>query len=156
MKKTNIPLFEVLFLLVSEIITAGIISVVFLLLQKFNYTVILGAALGCAVATLNFLFLAITTGRIFDRIAEERGSREMTEEEADAFAKKHEAELSAAVKRSFIIRSVTMLLALVLAFLTSFFNVLATLIPLLLLRPYLTLGAIIKDKLEKKREGGDK
>jgi len=158
MNNNKLPKFEIFFLLFGEIIVGIIISLIYLLIRKFDYTVPLGALLGGAVTVLNFLFLSISTGRIFDKIYAERGNREMSEEEAEAFAKQHEGELSAAVKRSFIIRTLTMLLSLVGAFLLEWFNVIATLVPLLMLRPLLTAGAIIKDRIERKRNakgGGD-
>ena len=156
MNKEKLPTFEILFLLFGEIIVSALISLVYILLEKFNFTVILGAALGSCVTVLNFLFLAVSTGRVFDKIYAERGTKEMSEEEADAFAKKHQAELSGAVKLSYIIRNVSMILALVVAFLLKWFDVLATLIPLLMLRPLLMVGAILKDKIERKKDkGGD-
>ena len=75
---------------------------------------------------------------------------EMTEEEAQAFAAKNQAVVQRAAQGSYLIRQILMLGALVLAFVSGWFDVLATLIPLLMFRPLITVHGLFKK--EKKGE----
>lgn len=149
MKNKNLPLFEAALILLGEIIVSLIVCGVYLILDKFSYKVITGAALGSVVTVANFLVLAITTGRAFDRAVEARGTREMTEEEADAFALEQQKEINNAVKLSFIIRNIVMLATLVVAFILDVFSVIATLVPLLMLKPIIIIETLIRQKLGK-------
>ena len=145
----KLPYIETLYIFIGELIVSALVCIGFLIFKRFDYKVLTGALLGSAVTTLNFLFLAVSTTRAFDRALCERGTDEMSEEEADKFAAEHKAALSNAIKISFILRTVTMLLALVLAFLSDFFNVISTLIPLLMLRPIITVEALIRNRKNK-------
>lgn len=146
MKNKNLPLYETAFILIGEIIVSLIVCGVYLIINKFSYKVITGAALGTAVTVLNFLFLAISTNRAFDKAMEARGTKEMNDEEAEKFAEEHGASLQNAVKLSFIIRTFTMLAALIVAFVLKWFDVIATLVPLLMLRPIITAESILRQK----------
>ena len=149
MKSKNVPLFETLLVFIGELAVALITAAVYLLLDKFSYKVITGGALGVLVTTLNFLFLAITTNRAFDKAVEARGTREMTEEEVDAFAKEHQRELNNSVKISFLVRTFTMLATLIAAFLLDYFAIFATLIPLLMMKPIIIIETVIREKFKK-------
>ena len=75
---------------------------------------------------------------------------EMTDEEAQAFTVKHSMEIQNAIKINYIIRTVSMLVTLVAAFiLTDWFSPIATAIPLLMFRPLLYVLELIKKKGEK-------
>lgn len=150
MKNKSLPLYETAFILLGELIVSLIVCGVYLIIDKFSYKVVTGVALGSTVVILNFLFLAISTNRAFDRALELRGTREMDEEEAEKFAEEHRAELNNIVKLSFVIRTLTMLATLVVAFILEWFDVIATLVPLLMLRPIITVEALIRQK----RKGG--
>ena len=141
-----VPFYEAALILAGEIVVSAIICLVYALINKFSYKVITGVALGSIVTTLNFLFLAISTNNAFDRVLEARGDKEMDEDEADEFAKAHEREINNAIKVSFILRTITMLAALVVAFVLEWFDVIATLVPLLMLRPIITVEALIRQK----------
>ncbi len=144
-KNSKLPLFETAAMIIGELITSLIVCGVYLIIRKFDYTVALGALLGSLVTLANFLVLVITTGRAIDRAMEERGEGEMNDEEAAAFTAKHKMRLQAAIKISYILRTATIAGALVLAFLLgSVFDVIATLVPLLMLRPILTVASLIK------------
>lgn len=151
MKNKNLPLFETAFILLGELVVSLIVCLIYFAIGKFSYKVILGASLGTAVTVLNFLFLAITTSRAFDKALDARGTREMDDEDAEKFASEHQASIQNAVKLSFIVRTFTMLAALVAAFLIKQFDVIATLVPLLMLRPIISLEAILRQK----RGGGE-
>ena len=71
----------------------------------------------------------------------------MDEEEAQKFAEENSMPIQNAMKLSFIIRTVSMLAALVVAFILDWFNPIATAIPLLAYRPLLTLIETIKGKV---------
>lgn len=147
MKKQSLPIRELVAIAIGELITSLIISGVFLILKKFDYTVALGAALGSTVTFLNFLILSIMTNRVIDKFLAERGSDELDEEAAQALAMKFQGQVQNQMKLSFIIRILVMIATFVLAFLlTDVFNVIATVIPLLMLRPIITVSEFFKKK----------
>lgn len=146
---------ETLTLLLLELAVAALTVGGFLLfdilgLYEFSWQVISGAALGAAVIVLNYLFLTISVNRAVNDYLSLRGEREMDEEEAAKFAAENSMPIQNAIKTSFITRTVTMLLALVVAFVTKLFNPLATAIPLLAFRPLITLCDMITKKGEAK------
>ena len=71
----------------------------------------------------------------------------MTEEEAATFAAEHQAVIQRAAQGSYLVRQILMLGVLVLAFLLDWFDVIATLVPLLMFRPLISVhGLLKKDK----------
>ena len=150
MKNSRLPLFEICLLAIGELIVSSIIIGVFLIIRKFTPAVVFGALLGSAVVILNFLWLSISVNRAIDRALAERPEGELDEEALSAFTAKHTAAVQNASKLSYIIRTATTLITLVLAFLLEgVFNVIATLIPLLMLTPILTLSEFIKRRLNR-------
>ena len=112
----------------------------------FSYRVFTGAALGAAVTVGNYLALIISVNTQVEKYLALRGSREMTDEEAEKFAKEHSMPIQNAIKTSYMIRTTSMLITLVIAFILDWFNPIATAIPLLSFRPLLTLIEGIKSK----------
>ena len=112
----------------------------------FGYTMISGAALGAAVIIFNFAFLSLSVNRAVDEYLTARGERTMTEEEAEKFTNEHSALIQNKIKLSFIIRTVSILVILALAFITKWFNPLCTVIPILAFKPILTFGEMIRKK----------
>ena len=149
MKKTKLPYYEIFSLLLGEIILSLLICAVYLIIDKFDYRVVTGAALGTLVTMFNFLYLSITTTRAIDNFLMLRGDREMTEEESAEFVAEHQARIQNKIKVSYIIRTFTMLATLVAALLIKQFDVIATLVPLLMYRPITMLAALIKRKVIK-------
>lgn len=142
---------QILALATGEIIVSALVCVIYLIVGKFDYTVVAGSLLGSVVTVANFAVLTFSINRAIDRYLELRGSREMSEEEAEAFAKEHTMAVQNAATKSLILRTASMLAALVAAFLlTDLFSVLATAIPLLMFRPLLYVLELIKSKGEKK------
>ena len=142
---------QILALAIGEIIVSALVCVIYLILGKFDYTVVTGTLLGSIVTVANFAVLTFSINRAIDKYLELRGSREMSEEEAEAFAKEHTMAVQNAATKSLILRTASMLAALVAAFLlTDLFSVLATAIPLLMFRPLLYVLELIKSKGEKK------
>ena len=97
----------------------------------FNYTVVSGVCLGAVMAILNYLFLTMSVDRQIKRYIELRGQRQMSEEEATKFTAQHAAAVQGAMKLSFIVRTASIGVALVVSFITGLFNPVATAIPLL-------------------------
>lgn len=147
----NPVLYETLRVLVGEVIVAVLTVGVFLLLDlfslvDFSYTVITGAALGALVIVLNFFFLARSTDKIALEAMAARGVGEMDEEEIEKFTKEQSAKMNNAIKLSFLLRTISMLAALIVALITPYFNAIATIVPLLMLRPILTVSGLLRRK----------
>ena len=171
MNQNKLPVREIALLAVGEALVGAIVTAVFLLVGKFNYTVPLGALLGGVVTVFNFVFLSIAVNRAIDdamkiyeaRQAKKVKAQEVSEaslepagtdsddeepydDEAAKFARENAAKITNAVKLSYIVRTVSVIATLVVAFITKQFNVLATVIPLLCLRPILTLSELLRKK----------
>ena len=113
----------------------------------FSPSVIFGALLGAAVIVLNFLALSVSVNRAVDRYIAERGNVEMDDEQAEKFTNDHSAAIQNSIKLSYIIRTVSMLAVLVVAFLMqNVFNPLAAAIPLLAFRPLIMLSEVLRRK----------
>ena len=147
MQKKNMPTSEILFLVVGELIVSLIVSGVYLLLNRFSHAVISGCLLGSAVTVFNFVFLSISVNRAIDKALAGRKEGEMTEEEAEAFAAENQAAVQRAAQGSYLVRQILMLGVLVCAFLLDgWFDVIATVIPLIMFRPLLTVCGLMKSK----------
>ena len=148
MKKTKLPLYETLAMIIGEIITSLIVCAVFLIIKKFDLSVLSGVLLGSLVTVANFIFLMVFTNRAIDKAMAERGEGEMSDDEVAEFTAKHQANIQAAVKLSYVIRTLCIAASLVVAFLLDgVFNVIATIVPLLMFRPILTVSQLIKTKI---------
>ncbi len=153
--KKNSKYQEVVFLAVGEILVAaltvlGAFIVSLFTEYVFDFSAILGALLGAVVIIGNFLFLTISVNRAVDSYLEVRGSKEMTDEEAEKFTDENSMAIQNKIKTSYIVRTVTMLLTLVIAFVfLKVFNPICTAIPMLAFRPIIYATEIIKGKAEK-------
>ena len=142
---------ETFVVLLGEIILSAATVLVYLLLGYFDYTVLTGLLLGSAVTVFNMFALSFAVNRQINKFLRLRGSREMTDEEAEAFAAEHAASIQLAARGSYILRIATMVAALVLALvLSESFDVIATVIPLLAYRPIIYAAELIKLKLAKR------
>lgn len=142
---------DILPLLIAEclimlVVTLGGLALGFSGVISFSYKIIVGAVLGGIVAIANHLFLTISVDRAINNFMTLRGNKEMDDEEAEKFAKENSAPIQNAIKTSFILRTASMLVTLIVAFLTGWFNPLATAIPLLLYRPALSAIEYLKGK----------
>ena len=140
-------------MMLGEIIVVALVCLVFLILDKaglaaFDTSVILGAILGAAIILINYTILIISVDVQINKFVESRGDAEMSEEEIAAFSKKGSASVQNAIKISMFLRTGSMLLALVLAFLTGWFNLFATAIPLFAFRPLLTVVNLLQSRNE--------
>ena len=102
--------YELWALTVGEIAVASLVVSVYYILSLFGIVgfgikVPLGAALGAAVTVFNLFFLILSVNRAVDRYIALRGSREMTEEEAERFTAENSMVIQNKIKTSFIIRT---------------------------------------------------
>jgi hypothetical protein len=114
----------------------------------FGFSAVTGALLGALIVVLNFAFLSLSVNRAVDEYLAVRGSREMTDEEAEKFTAENSMVIQNKIKTSYIIRTTTMLAALVVAFLTGWFNPLCTVIPFLAFKPILSIGEMLRKKYD--------
>ena len=153
----NKPSLDITLLTLSEIAVAALVVLGYVIADiafdvPFSYRVITGAALGVIVTVANYVFLTLSVDRAIKNFLSLRGDREMSDEEAEKFASENSAPIQNAIKASFIIRTFTMLVALVVAFLLEIFSPIATAIPLLAYRPLLYLTELIKGKLQNEKK----
>ena len=150
MDKHNTTFSDTLMIVIGEVIVSALVILGYVIASAFSYPftykVITGVILGSSVTVANFFFLTLSVNRAVDRFIELRGSREMTEEEAEKFTNENSMAIQNAIKTSFIIRTVSMLAAFVLAFVAGVFEPLATVIPLLAYRPIISIGNILRNK----------
>lgn len=147
MKKSSMPMQELGVLILGELAVSLIVAGVYWILQKFSYAVITGCLLGSAVAVFNFILLSVAVNRAVDKVMSERPEGELTEEEAAEFAKKNAAAVQRAAQGSYFLRQLLMLGVLAGAFLLGeWVDVIATLVPLLMFRPLLTVCGLVKKK----------
>ena len=155
--KTKLPLFEMAAMIVGEIITSALIVAVFMVVNfikgepLLHYSVPIGALFGSAITVVNFFLLSILTTRTINKALTNRKSGEMTDEEAEAFAKENQAKVQFAMTVSYVVRIATMVVALIVAFIfDEIFDPIATIIPIFMLRPLLTATQLLLNKKEGK------
>ena len=151
MNNNKLPKRDILHLAIGETVVALLVTAGYLVadafqLLSFSYRVLTGALLGVAVTVLNYLFLTVSVNRAIDGYLALRGDKEMDEETAAKFASEHSMPIQNAIKTSFIIRTASMLIALLLAFLTGQFDPISTAIPLLAFRPLLTIIEMLRTR----------
>ena len=141
----------VLYLFLGEIISSLLIVVGYICYYNFvgspfKWQVISGALLGSVVTTFNFFLLSVQVNSAINEYISLRGDREMTEDEATEFAKANTLKVKNAVAKSYVLRTALMIGTLVIAFISSWFEPLATLIPLLLYKPLIYIVELINQK----------
>ena len=147
MQKTKLPYYEMIALAIGEIIVSAIVGIIFLCINKFTYAVLFGALLGAGLTLLNFYALSISTTNALNRAIDEIGGEAMEEEAAKEFAAKHQAKIQTIMTVSYIARMASLVGALVVAFIfMGIFNPIATVVPLLMFRPILTIAGLISKR----------
>lgn len=123
---------ETLTVAVGEAICVAVMLGVFALLGKFDRSVVLGGILGGLIAVANFFFMAVGTALAADKAESQdvKGGQ-------------------AIISSSYTIRMIVMAVLLFAAVKSGFCNVFASVIPLVFVRPVLTLGEFF-------RKSGDK
>ena len=123
MKKTNPAIVETLRILVGMCICLGLMLGVYALLNKFSVAVLVGGIVGTLVAVGNFFFMAIGLSNLADDATEGR--------------------IRIRTQTSFLIRTLVMLVLLVTAIYFGKCDAVATLLPLLFMRPVLMVEQFI-------------
>lgn len=116
-------------ILVGQAVGIGAMVGIFALLGQLDRTVVLGGLVGGLVATLNFFFMAVGLTLAADRA-----------EQQDAKGGK------AMVRSSYMIRILVMFGVLFLCAKSGYFHVIALVVPLLFVRPALTVAEFFKKK----------
>lgn len=137
---------DAILLAIGELIIAILIALVYLGLGYFKWQVASGAVLGGLVTTINFVILSAAVNKALDQFIDIRGNKEMSEEEAEQFSKQHAIKVQNAVTKSYVLRTGFMFGSLVLAFISGWFDPLATVIPLLMYKPLIYVINFIKQK----------
>ena len=120
---------ETLMILLGVAICAGLMCVVFALLHKFDLTVLLGAAVGTAVTTLNFFAMAMVATLAADRAQEQdvEGGKKL-------------------LKGAYLIRILMLAVVLFACAKSGYFNVIALVLPLIFVRPVITVLEFFRKK----------
>ena len=102
---------------------------IFALLGYFDYTVVLGGLMGAVVAVLNFLFMAIGISLAADKAQEQnvKGGKSL-------------------VTGSYMLRIVLMFVVLFACAKSGHFHVIALVLPLVFVRPILTIAEFFQKK----------
>lgn len=137
---------DVLILALGEIIVAVLVAIGFLATGFFKWQVISGAILGGAVTVINFLILSFSINRALDKFMETRGDKELTDEEIEKLSKAQSIKVQNAITKSYVLRTGLMFGSLIVAFISGWFDPLATVIPLLMYKPLIYAAEFIKKK----------
>lgn len=107
----------------------AVMAGVFALLGYFDYTVVLGGLMGAVIATLNFLFMAIGISLAADKAQEQdvKGGKSL-------------------VTGSYMLRIVLMFVVLFACAKSGHFHVVALVLPLIFVRPILTIAEFFQKK----------
>lgn len=124
---------ETLLIVIGEIVCIGLMFGIFALLKKIDTSVLLGGLIGGAVAIGNFFVMAIGTSLAADKA-----------EAQDVKGGK------ALLQISFFARYVVMFVVLFAGAKSGYCNLVALLLPLVFVRPVLTLGEFFRKKEDTK------
>lgn len=132
--------------IVVALVCLGFAAVHFLGLYPFSFQVVLGALLGALVIIANHALLIFSVDREIKKFIAGRPEGEMSDEDVELYAKKKTVSIQNAIKISSMIRTVSILAMLVIAFVTGWFNPIATAIPMFAFRFIITVAELIKSK----------
>lgn len=120
---------ETVIILLGEAVCTGAMIAVFALLGYFDMTVLLGGLLGALLATLNFFFMAVIASVAADKAVEQdvEGGQKL-------------------IKASYPIRILVLAVILIACAKSGCFNVLALVLPLIFVRPTLTVAEFFRKK----------
>ena len=128
MKQENTTLQQTGIIIIGEAIVVGILCLVFALLDRFDYTVILGGLLGAMINIIYFFFLCLGVNLAID--------------------KKDPGQQQFVLKLSYVLRLAFMGLGLAAGLKFSCFNSICVIIPLLVTRPILSLTSLISKEVK--------
>lgn len=127
MESRKFVLKETAIVLLGEILCTAAMLGVYALLQRFDLKVLLGGAAGCLLATANFFFMAVGASLAADKA-----------EKSDVKGGK------AMIQSSYFIRLAVLAVVIFACAKSGWFNLLALLIPLLFVRPVLTVSEFFR------------
>ncbi len=134
MNSRKIVFHETAIILIGQVICIGIMFGVFALLSKFDRSVVLGGVVGGLLATLNFLIMAICLDLAADK------------------AEKQDVKGGQALTRiSYFMRLIVLFVVLYACLKSGYFNIFALLLPLLFVRPTLTIAEFFRKSGETKQ-----
>ena len=120
---------ETALIAIGELLCVALMCVVYALIGKFNLSVVLGGLVGLLVATGNFFALAVVATLASDKA-----------EAGDPMSGQK------LMKSSYPIRLLVMAGILILCAKSGFFDVIALVVPLLFIRPILTIAEFFRKK----------
>jgi hypothetical protein len=122
---------QTLLIAIGQAVGVGVMLGIFALLGRFDYTVVLGGLVGALVALLNFFFMAVSLSLASDRAVQQdvKGGKGL-------------------VRSSYAIRTVAMFTVLFLCGKSGHCNVIALVVPLLLVQPTLLIAEFFRKKEE--------
>lgn len=118
---------------IGQVVFLAAMFGVFLLLDKCNLAVILGGIMGAVLSIANFLFMAIGTSLAADKA------------ESSQDVKGGQA----LVRSSYFIRMIVLFIVLFACAKSGYFNLFALVLPLVFVRPTLTIAEFFRKKEEK-------
>lgn len=129
MNSKTIALRETAVVLVGELVCTAAMVAVFALLGKYDTSVLLGGAVGAVLATLNFFIMALSTTAAADKAVTQdvKGGQ-------------------ALIHISYIGRMAALFILLALFAKSGKFHVLTLVLPLVFVRPVLSIAEIFKKK----------
>lgn len=137
---------DALLLAAGEAMVAILVTLGFLATGFYKWQVISGALLGGSVTVINFIILSFSINKALDNFMVTRGQDDMSDEEIEKLSKSQSIKVQNAITKSYILRTALMFGALALAFVSGWFDPLATVIPLLMYKPLIYLTEFIKKK----------
>ena len=125
----KIVLKETALIAAGELVCVAVMCAVYALIGKFALSVVLGGLVGLLVATGNFFFMAMAATLAADKAEAQdvEGGKKL-------------------MKGSYPIRMLVMAGVLILCAKSGFFNVVALVLPLLFVRPILTIAEFFRKK----------
>ena len=129
MNSKQIALRETISVAIGEAVLTGVMIGIFALVGKYDTTVLLGGIVGALLATLNFFLMALGTGLAADKALQEdvKGGQ-------------------ALIHISYLARMIGLFLILALCVKSGYCNALTLVLPLVFVRPVLSVAEIFKKK----------
>ena len=120
---------ETLAVLLGQIACVGVMFIVYVLLRKFALSVLLGGIVGAVLATGNFFFMAVAATLAADKAQQQdvEGGQKL-------------------MKSSYPIRILVLAGVLILCGKSGYFDIIALVLPLLFVRPILTVIEFFRKK----------
>lgn len=131
MESRKIVFHETGIVLLGEVIGSALMVAIFALLGNFNMSVLLGAVVGTILATGNFFFMAVGTSLAADKAASQdvKGGQLL-------------------VRNSYMLRLVVLFVLLFACAKSGLFNLFALVLPLVFVRPTITVAEFFRKKGE--------